>query len=65
MNIDSGNATAAWAHRQAAQIQVERLERELELLRHTVHIDWRELHELEKLIDAKILLALAKRELGI
>lgn len=42
-------------------VEIERLESELELQRHSCRMDWRELHEVEKLIDLKIAIALAKQ----
>lgn len=37
--------------------EIELLEGKLEDFRHRCHLDWRELHELEELIDIKIALA--------
>ena len=41
-------------------VEILRLESELQLQRQNCRMDWRELHEMEKLIDLKIQLALAR-----
>jgi hypothetical protein len=43
------------------QLEVERLEAELFIFKHQCCIDWRELHELETLMDLKIRIAIAKQ----
>jgi hypothetical protein len=47
------------------EVEIQRLESELELQRHSCRMDWRELHEVEKLIDLKIELAFAHARAGL